>query len=164
MKPTVLLYALLALPVLIPAAVEPGTAADPNMKAFPAAEAGMTRYVIALPAQADENAFKVELVIGQTVKIDAGNRYFFGGTLETETIQGWGFDRYILRKLGPMAGTLMAVDPNAPKVDRFITLGGETKLLRYNSRLPLVVYVPSGVEVRYRVWRADEKTISAPQG
>ena len=34
-------------------------------------------------------------------------------TLETENIPGWGFDRYILRKLGPMAGTLMAIDPNA---------------------------------------------------
>ena len=47
-----------------------------------------------------------------------------------------------------MAGTLMAVSPDAPKVDRFITLGGEPQLLRYNSRLPLVVYVPGGVEVR----------------
>jgi ecotin len=43
-----------------------------------------------------------------------------------------------------------------PKVDRFITLGGEPQLLRYNSRLPLVVYAPDGVEVRYRLWRGGE--------
>ena len=92
-----------------------------NMKAFPAAEEGMTRYVISLPKQADESAFKVELIIGKTVKTDAKNSYFFAGTLETENIPGWGFDRYILRKLGPMAGTLMAVDPNAPQVERFIS-------------------------------------------
>jgi ecotin len=158
MKTTALLTALLAFPVLALAA------ADPNMKAFPPAEAGMVRHVIALPAQPDEAALKVELVIGQTVKTDAANRYFFGGKLQTETIQGWGFERYILRQLGPMAGTLMAVDPNAPKVDRFVTLGGEPQLLRYNSRLPLVVYVPAGVEVRYRVWRADPETKPAPQG
>ena len=54
-----------------------------------------------------------------------------------------------------MAGTLMAVDPNAPKIERFITLGGEPELFRYNSRLPLVVYLPEGVEVRYRIWRGD---------
>jgi ecotin len=161
---TSLLLALLALPLLAVAAAAPGTAGDPNMKAFPPAEAGMTRYVIALPAQADEFAFKVELVIGQTVKLEPGNRYFFGGTLETVNIEGWGFERYVLRKLGPMAGTLMAVDPSTPKVDRFITLGGETQLLRYNSRLPIVVYVPNGVEVRYRVWRADPTASPAPQG
>jgi len=115
----------------------------------------MTRHVINLPKQQDESAFKVELIIGKTVRTDARNSYFFGGTIETENIPGWGFDRYILRKLGPMAGTRMAVDPNAPRVERFISIGGEARLLRYNSRLPLVVYVPAGVEVRHRVWRAE---------
>lgn len=129
-------------------------AAD-DMKPFPAAEVGMIRHVINLPKQADESAFKVELIIGKTVKTDAINSYFFGGSLETETIPGWGFDRYILRKLGSMAGTRMAGDPNAPQVERFITLGGEPRLLRYNSQLPLVVYVPAEVEVRHRVWRGE---------
>lgn len=129
-------------------------AAD-DLKAFPPAEEGMTRHVISLPKQEDETAFKVEIIIGRTVKTDTSNSYFFGGTLETETIPGWGFDLYILRKFGPMAGTLMAVDPNAPQVERFISLGDERQLLRYNSRLPLVVYVPTGVEVRHRLWRAE---------
>jgi ecotin len=133
------------------------------MKAFPSAEEGMIRHVIRLPKQKDEAAFKVELIIGKTVRTDAKNRYFFGGTLEIENIPGWGFDRYILRKLGPMAGTLMAVDPDAPQVERFISLGGET-ILHYNSRLPLVVYVPAGIEVRYRRWRAEPISISPPDG
>ena len=148
---------LLLLALLTTAAV----AAPDNMKAFPAAEEGMARFVIPVPKQDDEGAFKVELIIGKTVTTDAQNRYFFGGKLETETIAGWGFDRHILRKLGPMAGTLMAVDPNAPKVERFISVGGEPHLLRYNSRLPIVVYVPEGVEVRYRIWRADPKATPA---
>jgi ecotin len=140
-----------------------GHAAD-NLKAFPPADDGMTRFVINLPKEKDESAFKVELLVGKTVRTDAGNRYFFGGTLETETIAGWGFDRHILRKLGPMAGTLMAVDPKAPQVDRFITLGGEPQLLRYNSQLPLVTYVPNGVEVRYRIWRASPTAKKAAPG
>ena len=32
--------------------------------------------------------------------------------------------------LGSMAGTLMAIDPDMPKVNRFITLGGEAYLIR----------------------------------
>jgi ecotin len=138
-------------------------AAD-NMKAFPPAEEGMVRYVINLPEQVDETGWRVELLVGKTVQTDAANRYFFAGTLETETIEGWGFDRHILRQLGPMAGTLMAVNPDAPRVERFITLGGEPRLLRYNSRLPLVVYVPEGVEVRYRFWRADAEIAAAERG
>jgi len=155
MKPLMIL-ALLAVPAL--------AAAADNLKAFPPAEVGMIRVVINVPPQEDEDAFRVELMVGKTVKTDAVNHYFFGGTLVTETIEGWGFDRVILHQLGPMAGTLMAVDPAAPLVDRFVTVGGEPALRRYNSRLPLVVYVPVGVEVRYRVWRADAKTATGATG
>lgn len=129
-------------------------AADP-LQAFPAAEAGMVRHVINLAKQDDESLLRVELIVGKTVKTDAANRYFFAGTLETESLPGWGYERYILRQLGPMAGTLMAVAPAAPQVERFIALGGEPRLLLYNSRLPLVAYVPAGVEVRHRLWRAE---------
>lgn len=128
--------------------------ASDNMKAFPPAEQGMARYVLQLPEQKDESLFKVELIVGKTVRVDKENRYFFAGGIVAQTIAGWGFTRYTVSKLGPMAGTLMAVDPNAPKVDRFVTLGGEPYLIRYNSRLPIVVYVPVGAEVRYRIWSA----------
>jgi ecotin len=135
-------------------------AAD-NMKAFPPAEKGMVRYVLQLPKKDNESAYKMELIVGKTVQVDAVNSFFFGGKVEEETIEGWGFPRYILKTLGPMGGTLIGVDPNAPKVDRFIRAGGEPYLIRYNSRLPVVVYVPEGVEVRYRIWTAgaEEKPI-----
>ena len=128
-------------------------AAD-NMKAFAPAETGMVRYVLHLPKQKDEASFKVELIAGKMVQVDKGNRYFFGGKIEAEVIRGWGYTRYMISKLGPMAGTLMAVNPNAPKVNRFIAMGGAPYLIRYNSRLPVVVYAPEGVEVRYRIWSA----------
>ncbi len=128
------------------------------MMVFPPAKEGMIRYVLQLPKQDDESAFKVELIVGKTVLVDEKNRYFFGGKIEEETIKGWGFPRYNVSKLGPMAGTRMAIDPNAPKVNRFVTLGGGPYLTRYNSRLPIVVYAPEGVEVRYRIWNARPET------
>ena len=135
-----------------------------NMKAFPPADQGMVRYVLQLPAQDDESAFKVELFVGKTVQVDEKNNYFFSGTIEEETIQGWGFPRYIVSKLGPMAGTLIAIDPNTPKVARFIKLGGDPYFIRYNSRLPIVVYVPEGVEVRYRIWTAGAEAKAIEKG
>lgn len=144
-------------------AILPVRAAD-NLQAFPPAGEGMVRYVLQLPPQADESAFQVELLAGKTVPVDEVNRYFFGGRIEEETIAGWGFPRYVVSPLGPMAGTLVAVDPNAPKVNRFITLGGEPCLIRYNSRLPVVVYAPEGVEVRYRIWSAAPETHAMEKG
>jgi ecotin len=58
----------------------------------------------------------------------------------------------------------MAVNPNEPKVERFISLGGEPYLIRYNSKLPVVVYVPKGVTVKYRIWKAAEETVTIPEG
>jgi ecotin len=132
--------------------------AEDIMKAFPPAEKGMVRHVLQLPKQDDESLYRVELIVGRTVQVDERNKYFFGGGIEQKTIEGWGFSFFKVSKLGPMAGTLMAIDPNAPKVERFITLGGEPSIIRYNSRLPIVVYVPDGVEVRYRIWTAQADT------
>lgn len=129
--------------------------AQDNMKAFPPADDGMTRHVLNLPEQEDESLFKVELVVGKTEKLDKVNRFFFAGKIEEQNIEGWGFPKYVVRELGPMAGTLIGVDPSEPKVDRFVTLGGEPFIIRYNSRLPVVVYVPTGVEVRYRLWKTE---------
>ncbi len=144
-------------------AVPAGQAAD-NMKAFPPAEKGMIRYVLQLPKQDDESVLKVELIVGKMVQTDERNRYFFCGKIEEETIKGWGFTRYIVSKLGPMAGTLMAIGPNTPKVAKFITLGSDPFLIYYNSRLPIVIYVPEGVEVRYRIWTAGADVKAIEEG
>ncbi len=141
----------------LPAASQAGGAAD-NLAAFPEADPGMQRYLLYLPSRRDESVYKLELIVGKTVETDPVNRYFLGGEIRAESIPGWGYTRYLVDEVGPMAGTLMAVDPNAPKVERFITLGGPPYLIRYNSRLPVVVYVPEGVEVRYRIWSAGDDT------
>lgn len=135
-----------------------------NMKAFGPAPEGMVRYVIQLPQQADETAFRVQLIVGKTVETDARNRYFFAGRIQSETVQGWGFTQYKVADMGAMAGTRMAVPPDAPKVSRFITLSGEPYLIRYNSKIPVVLYVPKDAEVKYRIWSAGAETLPAKQG
>lgn len=98
------------------------------------------------------------------MEVDERNRYAFAGRIEAQTIEGWGFTRYIVSSLGPMSGTRMAIDPNAPKVRRFIAVGVDPYLIRYNSRLPIVVYAPEGVEVRYRIWSAAAKAKAIGKG
>ena len=138
-------------------------AAD-DMKAFPPADKGMVRYVLRLPEKEDESLFQVELIVGKLVQIDERNRYFFSGHMETEQIAGWGYTQYRVRDLGVMGGTLMAIDPNAPKVTRFITLGGGPYLIRYNSRLPVVVQVPEDAQVYYRIWSTEAESEALEKG
>ncbi len=135
-----------------------------HLKAYPEPKEGTIRHVLILPSKKNETDYRVELVVGKTVETDSANRYFFTGKMKEKTVKGWGYDYFELEELGSMAGTLMAVNPDAPKVKRFITLGGEPRLLRYNSKLPLVVFVPKGVEVRYRLWSAPSRTLPIPPG
>lgn len=132
------------------------TPAAAQLKAFPLPGPGMARHVLLLPIREDESLRMVQLIVGRTVETDPLNRYFYTGRLQTESIQGWGFTRYVINDLGSMAGTRMAAPPGTPKQARFIPLGGEPYLIRYNSRLPVVVYTPEGAEVRYRIWNAKD--------
>ena len=124
----------------------------------------MKRFVAHLPKLEDEQAFKVEIIVGKTVEVDAANRHFFGGRIESENIQGWGYTRYIVRKLGPMAGTRRGSVGGIKKEERFVKIAGAPFLIRYNSRLPVVVYAPEGAEVKFRVWSAGERTHEMEEG
>ena len=120
---------------------------------FPAAEKGQVRQVILLPQLEDENSAKVELLVGQEVEVDC-NRHFLMGNLEEKDLHGWGYTYWQLDEVKGIAGTLMACPDNA-KTKQFVMVNNDA-LLRYNSKLPIVVYVPEGVQVKYRIWRADE--------
>jgi ecotin len=158
------IFAVVASLVWILGGIAMGQESRDNLKAYPAPEAGMKRCVMLLEPKQVEADYRVELQVGKTVDVDNVNRYFFGGTLEEVNVEGWGFPKYVVKELGPMAGTRIAPDPNAPKAKRFVSLGGEPQLLRYNSRLPVVVYVPADAEVRLRVWKAVPEPVVVPEG
>ena len=127
---------------------------DKNLKAFPDAAEGMERHVIVLPhkERGEEDAFKVEIVAGKLMMTDGVNKISLAADIEAKPLKGWGFTYYEVAKLGPPRTTLMAVPPNTPKVEKFVS--GTPLTIRYNSRIPVVIYVPEGGEVRYRIWSA----------
>lgn len=127
------------------------------LNAFPPAKEGMTRFVILLPhkERGEEDAFRVELVVGRQMLTDGVNRVRLGGKIEPQPLKGWGFTYYEVSKLGPAATTLIGVPPGTPQVKRFVD--GPSTLIHYNSRVPIVVYVPEDAEVQYRVWSAPAK-------
>ncbi|MCY1426008.1 Ecotin [compost metagenome] len=56
--------------------------------------------------------------------------------------------------------TLMAC-PDGKRQQDIVPVVGDGFMLRYNSKLPLVLYVPKDIEVRYRVWSASSKVEKA---
>ena len=124
------------------------------LKAFPKASEGMTRFVIELPhkERGEEDAFKVELIVGKTMMTDGVNKMRLGGSIDPKPLKGWGFTYYQVDRLGPAMSTRIGVPSDKPPVKAFVQ--GPSKLIRYNSRIPVVVYVPQDAEVRYRIWTA----------
>ena len=137
-------------------------AVHPQLKAFPPAKAGMVRYVIVLPekSRAEEVNYKVELSIGKIVETDGANQYALGSTLKPVSLKGWGYTYYEATGKNVTISTRMAPSPGTPKVKKLVF--GRPLLIRYNSRLPVVVYVPEGTSVYYRIFEAPKERTAAP--
>ncbi|CAM42071.1 putative ecotin [Leishmania braziliensis MHOM/BR/75/M2904] len=123
---------------------------------YPKPTSRQRRYVILLDPKGDNaelNDYKVELIPGRVKLLDGANHYFLGGKIEEKTIDGWGYPYYVVT-LAEMAGTAMLPLGNAAhKKLRFVPLH-TSSLYRYNSKLPIVVYVPKDGVLRYRIWTA----------
>ena len=142
-----------------------GEATNSLERAFPPADKGMVRYVLHLPKQADESVCQVELLVGRMVETDGVNRYYFvGEIIALQDFEHWWCSRYLARP-GQLSQTQKLAPLNTPKVNKFVAIEySDYHLLRYSSSSAVVVYVPEGFEVRYRIWRADPEVKPMDKG
>lgn len=139
-------------------------AEHPQLDAFPKAQQGKLRFVITLPEKSrdEEQSFKVELIAGKKMLTDGVNQIRLGTLIRPQPLEGWGYTYYEVESESASISTMMAVPEGTKKVEKFITTA--PLLIRYNSRLPIVIYVPTGYKVQYRVWAAPDHYQSAGQG
>lgn len=122
-----------------------------QIEMFPKAKDGFKQVYVQLPIAKNENDLKVEFFVGEEKMLDC-NKYFLIGKVNNQDLQGWGYNYYEVESKGETGGTLMAcLDQKLTK--KFVSLQPET--VRYNSKLPLVFYIPKDMEVRYRILRPD---------
>lgn len=133
-----------------------------NIHMFPQAKEGYERYVIEVPKLDNDNDHKVELFIGKMMSVDC-NHHMLMGKLEKKSLKGWGYSYLEATNINSMtASTMMACQK--PNTDKFVSLAPSVESLRrYNSRSPIVIYLPEGYEVRYRIWSADHTVLQAKQ-
>ena len=128
---------------------------------FPEAKAGYERYIIDVPETDNDHDHKVELLIGKYMMVDC-NRASLSGKIESKPLKGWGYHYLEVSDIQRGPTTMMACPE--PKTEKFISIYDPKKtLIRYNSRLGTVIYVPEGIEVRYRIWSAGDKVQQAEQ-
>ena len=139
-------------------------AEHPELKAFPEAKEGMERFVIVLPhkERSEEGEFRVELVAGQTMMTDGVNQMRMGVKIESRPLKGWGYTFYEVTGKPVTMSTLMAPPPGSAKVKKFVA--GTPLQIRYNSRLPVVIYAPEGLEIQFRIWEAPKEMKAVKKG
>lgn len=149
------------------AASQPQAGANPasyqyGMKPYPAARPGYTRLTIHLPKLRNENDAHVKLIPGRTMMVDC-NVSSFSGQLVPRVAQGWGFNYYdVVGIRGPMQSMKACLDNKKRKAFVPVNLGMNA-LVRYNSKLPVVVYVPNGFNVQYQVLLPQSKGMARPE-
>ena len=135
-----------------------------ELKAFPKAKKDMERFVIVLPhkERGEEDDFMVEIIVGKTMLTDGVNQMRLGNIIKSRPLKGWGYTYYEVTGEPAALSTLIGVPEGTAKVKKFVF--SSPLKIRYNSRLPIVVYVPKGLKVQYRIWKASETVKKAEKG
>lgn len=125
-----------------------------NTKIFPTPREGYKQVVIDLKGKKHEDLLKLELIVGKNVKVDKCNKHFLVGDLKSQNLEGYGYTYYTFVSDGAVAGTKMGCMDNE-LVEKFVT--GQPKVIDYNSKVPVVIYVPNDMEVKFRFWKSKAK-------
>lgn len=133
------------------------TYAEYDLSMYPKANDSMKRFVIKLPIEENEGLFNLEIWTGKTQKVDC-NKHSLSGKFIQKTVKGWGYSYYEFSTSGHIMSTQMAC-PETGLKEQFIR--SKTEYVRYNSKLPIVVYCPKNLEVEYAVWSKNKTPIKA---
>jgi ecotin len=133
-----------------------------SMKAFPNPRAGDSRLVVRLPQRPNEANLLVRVTPGRYEQVDCNARSYVG-KFETKIAEGWGYPFYVVSNVSGGAATLMACSPSMPKRTAFVPVVSAQQTVGYNSRAPMVYYVPKGFIVQYEVFALQQQGQAKPE-
>ena len=119
---------------------------------FPVAQKGYKKITVYVPKANKEQHLKLELLVGITKQVDC-NTHILIGNIQAQSLTGYGYNYYTVESDGTLASTKMLCLNNTT-TKKFIPLA--PYFTNYNSALPLVIYLPETMELKYRIWKASE--------
>lgn len=129
-------------------------------KIFPEAKQGFKKMVIEVPYSDLDADKKIEFYIGKWMDVDGCNTFSLMGTYEQKELQGWGYNYWEFNTKGDVRSTMMAC-PDLPKRNLFVSAEGQ--FVDYNGRMPIIIYVPDGYDVQFKIFKAEPDTYRASE-
>lgn len=102
-----------------------------------------------------EKNYKVEFYATKKAEVDNCNKHYLLGDFEMKTMDGWGYFYYVFKSNSELISTKMGCMDAAKMITDVPS--GKTELIRYTSIMPLIVYAPEGIDIKYRIWKVDPK-------
>lgn len=131
-----------------------------DLSIYPKPEKSYKQMVIEVPHSNNDDAKKIEFAVGKWMEVDICNKHSLQGSLEQKVLKGWGYSYYVFKSNGNNISTQMAcLDSN--KVDQFIT--AQPQITRYNGISPIVIYVPEGFDVQFKIYKAEADIYQASE-
>ena len=139
-----------------------------NLSGYPQPSPGLKRWVIQpsglLPKSSDPIIsaspidWRIQLIVGQTVTLDCNTKRLSGSGMTMRMLPK-ASGKALLEVKGPVAviSTKMACPDDQPTRTSFLSLGKQPYLVPYNASWPIVVDLPVGTELRWRVWKAETR-------
>ncbi len=128
-----------------------------NISMFPRTKENQFRHLIELSVLQNEKEHKVEIFVVKEIKVDC-NTHWLQGELKEKNVEGWGYNYYVFETNGEVLSTLMACPDDTLTKKEVLS---QSKLLPYNSKLPIVVYTPNGYKVKYKIWSLSSEEYTA---
>ena len=139
-----------------------------NLTGYPDPAPGLRRWVIQpsglLPKSADPLIsahpldWRIQLIVGQTVRLDCNSKRLLDPGVTMRMLPK-ASGKALFEVKGPVAviSTKMACPDDQPIRTSFLSLGKQPYLVPYNASWPIVVDLPVGTELRWRVWKAETR-------
>lgn len=119
----------------------------------------MVKNVIFMDPMANELLYKVEFYAVKSLEVDNCNKHYLFGDFEVKTLEGYGYPYYVFNTNSQVISTKMGCDNTIKKVKNVAS--GKTETVRYMSLLPIVVYTPKEIDVKYKIWQQNPKELDA---
>jgi len=127
---------------------------------FPKAEKKQKKVVIEVPYSSTDSDKKIEIFVGKEMETDQCNQYSLPGSFLKKDLKGWGYSYLVFNSNGNAVSTMKACVDSGIKT-QFVY--GQGYLVDYNGRTPIVVYIPEGFSVKYKIYKADSEWYEAPE-